>query len=299
MDIHDFRKKKLNIINKYAPWSSYSLDHDGHKISMSRSLNDEQTVFDGIYLKTLLETANDFTGSKQWNEMEILDLGCFEAQVGIEFARQKVKKVVGIEGREANVVKANFAKEALGLDNLKIFQDDVINLSKEKYGTFDVVLCLGILYHLSAKNIFNFMEHIYETTKNIAIIDTHFATEDEIGIVCNGKRYYGLLFDENEKNVAQSALTREESFWPTKASLFRLIRDAGFFSMYTVVYPGNTYRGILHDRITVVAVKKMENKKKIILPDIYRESEDEFGEKPFFFIVHPRNLHAKNNNENK
>ncbi len=71
----------------------------------------------------------------------------------VELARLGAN-VVGIEGREANLAKARFAKEALSLENPEFHQDDVRNLSKEKYGRFDVVLCLGILYHLNRQTFF-------------------------------------------------------------------------------------------------------------------------------------------------
>jgi 2-polyprenyl-3-methyl-5-hydroxy-6-metoxy-1,4-benzoquinol methylase len=53
--------------------------------------------------------------------------------------------VVGIEGREANIMKAEFARKALGLSNLRFVQSDVRKLSISNIGAFDVVLCWGLL----------------------------------------------------------------------------------------------------------------------------------------------------------
>ena len=44
-----------------------------------------------------------------FKELRILDLACLEGQYAIEFAMQGAE-VVGIEGREANIQKAIFAK---------------------------------------------------------------------------------------------------------------------------------------------------------------------------------------------
>ena len=83
--------------------------------------------------------------------------------------------MVGIEGREAHIEKARFVKQVLSLGGLDLFQDDVRNLSKNKYGEFDVVLCLGILYHLDVPDVFAFLEQIADVCRDIAVIDTRVA----------------------------------------------------------------------------------------------------------------------------
>ena len=84
-----------------------------------------------------------------------LRFSLFRGHYAIEFAMQGAT-VVGIEGRESNVQKAIFAKDILNLENLTFYQDDVRNLSAEKYGQFDIVLCSGILYHLDSSDVFPF-----------------------------------------------------------------------------------------------------------------------------------------------
>ena len=84
------------------------------------------------------------------SELRILHLACLEGQYAVEFARQGAQ-VVAIEGREANIEKARFSKRALGLDNLELIHGDVRDLSRERHGSFDIVLCLGILYHLDRR----------------------------------------------------------------------------------------------------------------------------------------------------
>ena len=66
--------------------------------------------------------------------------------------------MVAIEGREANAAKARVAAEVLGLERLEIRVEDVRELSAERHGTFDVVLCLGLLYHLDADDLFPFID---------------------------------------------------------------------------------------------------------------------------------------------
>jgi 2-polyprenyl-3-methyl-5-hydroxy-6-metoxy-1,4-benzoquinol methylase len=71
----------------------------------------------------------DFS-KKSLEELRILDLGVLEGAFSIELARRGAT-VVGIEGREANIVKAQFAKEALSLNNVDFILDDVRNVFRQ------------------------------------------------------------------------------------------------------------------------------------------------------------------------
>jgi 2-polyprenyl-3-methyl-5-hydroxy-6-metoxy-1,4-benzoquinol methylase len=105
-------------------------------------------------------------------ELRVLDLACHEGLNALEFGAQGAE-VLGIEVREASVVKADFAKRALGLENVEFVRDDVRNLRAEQHGRFDVVLCLGILYHLDTPGLFELLARISEVCAHVAFIDTN------------------------------------------------------------------------------------------------------------------------------
>src|SRR5262249_350381 len=110
--------------------------------------------------------------AKPLDTVRVLDLACLEGLHSVEFALNGAK-VVGVEGREANLAKARFTKDALSLGNLELVHDDVRNLSRERYGEFDVVLCLGILYHLDTPDVMKLAKNLAEVCTRVAIIDTH------------------------------------------------------------------------------------------------------------------------------
>ena len=76
--------------------------------------------------------------SQPWDRLRILDLGSLDGSIAFEFARRGAE-VVGIEVRAASVLAARAEQERLKIKNVTFFQDDVRNLSKQKYGTFDIV----------------------------------------------------------------------------------------------------------------------------------------------------------------
>jgi 2-polyprenyl-3-methyl-5-hydroxy-6-metoxy-1,4-benzoquinol methylase len=83
--------------------------------------------------------------------------------------------VVGIDFREESRAKARFVQNHLSLDRLTFYQDNVRNLSKEKYREFDVVICSGILYHLDVPDVFHSVHRVYDVCKRLVFPDTEVA----------------------------------------------------------------------------------------------------------------------------
>ena len=109
---------------------------------------------------------------KPLDECRVLDLARLDGRYAIECAL-RARACSGIEAREASLAKANFAKDALGLSRLEFVRDDVWNLSVERYGEFDVIICSGILYHLDTPDVFHLIERTYEMARRLVVLDTH------------------------------------------------------------------------------------------------------------------------------
>src|SRR6185437_15435890 len=104
---------------------------------------------------------------------------CLEGAIAVEFAKHGAR-VLGIEGREDSVQRANFTAGALRLSNLSFVQDDVRNLSPERYGRFDVVLCLGLLYHLDAAGVVTLVHQLRHVASRVAFIETHVSLKPNV-----------------------------------------------------------------------------------------------------------------------
>lgn len=154
--------------------------------------------------------------------LRVLDLAC---RTGV-FARTLAEagaRTVGIEGKQGNFDMIPKTKGA------QFFLDDVRNLTKEKYGAFDVSLCLGILYHLDADDALRLLIALREVTKEFVIIDTHVG-DPQVSITIDGVGYRGSYFNEPSAidQTLWSSIGNIRSFWFTKDDLHRLILDAGF-----------------------------------------------------------------------
>ena len=187
----------------------------------------------------------------------ILDLASLEGDFSAEMAVRGAR-VVSVEGRASNI---EIAKKKFGHPNIEYVQDDVRNLSAEKYGTFDAVLCLGILYHLDAPDCFALLDSISKVLEptGFAIIDTHIALKATATAEHKGRHYSGWQYTEYQqepsKEVEESsrwaAIGNTRSFWPTKPSLINALVDSGFSSVYECQYPA--WNDIPADRVAMVA----------------------------------------------
>ena len=252
VDAATIRRHKEKIVDQYGEWTSYNvqLADDLYTIDPARV---------SPKLRRVLQIVADVAG-RPLEGLRVLDLGCLEGEYAIEMARHGAT-AVGIEGREANLAKARFVKDVFGLDGLELVQDDFRNLSREAYGQFDVVLCLGILYHLDAPDVFRFVEAMHAVCRRALIIDTYISVADKEAFPDAGRTYYGRSVAEHdprttpEQRLASlwSSLDNVRSVWLTRPSLLNLLAHVGFTSVYECHVPAEPRKPA--DRITLVALK--------------------------------------------
>jgi hypothetical protein len=199
------------------------------------------------------------------------------------------------------LAKARTVKDHLSLHSLELILDDVLNLSPEKHGYFDVVLCLGILYHLDHPDVMNFVQKIAAVCGRVAIIDTHFSLRGADSYAWNGHTYWGTRNTEHHSTATSSekaaklwqSLDNVKSFSLTRASLSNLLRRVGFTSVYECLNPYE-YRNpnwpgppigdshvIWENRSTFVAVKGskqtiLSNPATNLAPEVDRPERPEY-----------------------
>lgn len=83
-------------------------------------------------------------------EASALDLGCCEGWFSHKLIEWGAGRVLGVDAREHNVRRATLVRDHLGADpeRLRFRTADVLALDPDELGGFDVVLVLGLIYHL-------------------------------------------------------------------------------------------------------------------------------------------------------
>jgi hypothetical protein len=125
-----------------------------------------------VSAKRVLNTV--FPGDK--SRFRLADLGCLEGGYAVEFARMGFR-VLGLEVRESNMVACRYVKAHTNLPNLEFIQDDAWNIAA--HGTFDVMFCCGLFYHLDRPR--RFLEVLSAATARLLILQTHFAVDTPPG----------------------------------------------------------------------------------------------------------------------
>lgn len=205
-------------------------------------------------LKRLLQVAADVS-KKPIAECRVLDLACLEGHYAIEFAMHGAE-ALGTEGRAVSVAKCDYARDALGLDRLRFVEDDVRNFSVEKYGRFDIIICSGLLYHLTADAGAALIRELYRACDGIMLLDTFISLygKEQVTVAAGTVQghYYHEHFAKDDKAAKLwASLDNERSFWFTEASLVNLLVGAGFTSVADVLAPTAPS---LADRKTYLAV---------------------------------------------
>ncbi|HTK77648.1 MAG TPA: class I SAM-dependent methyltransferase [Gemmataceae bacterium] len=153
----------------------------------------------------------------------ILELGSLEGGHTWGLAtRPGVRRIVALEGRAENVRRARFAQKRIGYKKARFYQEDLESCDLSRYGTFDAVFCVGLLYHLTRP--WELLAQVGRVSAGI-FIWTHYVGDDDVGAVEGG--YAGAWVGEFGQADPLSGLS-PRSFWPTRGALKRMLADAGF-----------------------------------------------------------------------
>lgn len=232
----------------------------------SKTMPDSNVLLaDFAQCKAFMRTLKSFFRNSERGQIRIADLGCLEGGYAVEMARHGFD-VYAFEVRQSNYEKCLSLGEQLGLPNLRFIKDDVRNI--EAYGSFDAVLCCGLLYHLDRP--FEYLKTLSKITKSLLILNTHFAqetlnprfplselTENE-GLPGRWLREFDSEIPLEQMEQAQwSAWNNHKSFWPLKTALIEALTISGFpliFEQVDVdVHLEAGYAEM--DRVSFVAIK--------------------------------------------
>lgn len=169
----------------------------------------------------------------RWDQVRCLDVACNEGYFGMEVAKRGAKEVVAFDAREINVEKAEFIKERQSLERISFHQADVGQLSPELFGTFDLTLCLGLLYHL--ENPMDTIRRVRSVTTDVCVIDTQvlrksapattaWITEDRL---IETESVIGLI-EEPDAVWNPAAGTTGLSFVMNEPAMMLMLKHAGF-----------------------------------------------------------------------
>jgi hypothetical protein len=159
----------------------------------------------------------------------ILELGSLEGAHSFILAQhQGVKRVVALEGREANLRKARFVQELLQISTVEFAQTNLERADLSGFGEFDAVFCCGLLYHLPEP--WKLIEQL-SVIAPVLFIWTQYAAENEAHDVGGGLR--GKIHIEGGADEPLSGMSATAT-WLTLDSLRALLAASGYGSVEVI-----------------------------------------------------------------
>ena len=239
----DLAKRRADLIARHGAWTAHNVDLGGGVWTIGPGL----TGASERNLRRVLQTVGDLGGDLAG--LRVLDLACLEGLYAVELARRGAS-VVAVEAREPHVEKVRFARDAHGLgDRLEVVHGDVRDAGAERFGTFDVVLCLGILYHLEAPDALALLRAIGTMATRAAIVETQVALTGS----ATAEGLSGLVYEE-PADEPWASVGNTTSFWFTRPSLLNALADAGFTSVAEVLSPPVPELAAYRDHVQLLAL---------------------------------------------
>lgn len=147
----------------------------------------------------------------------VLDLGCNAGFWSLQALDEGADFVLGVDGRQMHVDQANLVMEAKGIDRDRYRFEQGNVFQWEPDGTFDVVLCLGLLYHVSKP--VELVERCARWGSDVLVVDTSLSAMR--GSAFEVVQEVGL--DEPRASV-ESLLVLA----PTRQALLDVLADSGY-----------------------------------------------------------------------
>lgn len=106
----------------------------------------------------------------------VLDLGCNAGFWSLCAAEAGCDYVLGLDGRQMHVDQANLVFEVNEVEENRydFVAANLFDVDLSSFGAFDIVLCLGLMYHISKP--VDLMERIAQVNSDVLLIDTTLST---------------------------------------------------------------------------------------------------------------------------
>jgi SAM-dependent methyltransferase len=239
--VEEIRRRRDEVIARWGPWRSSNI-----RLAEGVFTMPDASPGDGARVRRALQHVRDLA-SGTVSGLRVLDLGCGEGGLALELGRHG-SDVVAMDGRLAQIEKAELAREILGVRSMTVAHVDARRLSVEEHGFFDVVIALSLLDRLDAPAVFDVVKRIAAVCKRFALIESRLAPRGRATREFEGAGFRGAPRREHRATSTRAerlaaldrSLDNDQSFLLTRESMLRLLGHAGFTSVAELLDPDAT-----------------------------------------------------------
>ena len=190
--------------------------------------------------------------------LSAVDLACHQGWFSTHLAQSGFGHVTSIDARPEHIQDAGLIRDALGLtERIALVQRDVHEVTAAEYGTHDLVLCFGLIYHL--ENPVGALRVARALTKRVCLVETQ-VVPGLTGWVDYGsyrfvrplKGSFGII-DETDETHGPEASTTGICLVPSVEALVWIMDRLGFKRVEVLPVPDDGYEQLVHRKRVMVA----------------------------------------------
>lgn len=194
-----------------------------------------------------------------FSKLRAIDLASHQGFFAIKLAQLGFAEVLGVDARASHVEDSRLMAEVYGLDQLSFRQSDVHDLDPGELGRFDVVLMLGLLYHL--ENPVGALRTCRALCSSLCVVETQLVP-GITGPVDFGsyefvrplKGTFGLIDETGETHGPEASITGI-CLVPSLDGLVWLLDKVGFAESRVLPPPPDAYEQLRHGKRVMVAAR--------------------------------------------
>jgi len=170
----------------------------------------------------------------------VLDLGCNEGWFAHRALEWGAERVVGLDVRELNIRRARLMRDHFGIpaDRMQLEQSDVHAIDVRRLGSFDVVLVLGLIYHL--ENPVGALRTARELTRGTVVVEAQLTAHNdaithgwgETDVFREAHAHWAAVLEPAEEQAAEGNLLSSYggviSLVPNRAALLQALHAVGY-----------------------------------------------------------------------
>jgi len=191
------------------------------------------------------------------SSLTALDLASHQGWFSVKLAQAGFGRVQGIEARRSHIDDSRLMADIYGLEGLSFNQGDIHEVDAEALGQFDVVLMMGLLYHL--ENPVGALRTCRSLCRKLCLIETQIVPGMSGWVDYGGYQYvrplkgsFGIIDETGETHGPEASITGI-CLVPSLEALLWILRKVGFSQVSVLEPPADAYEQLLHHKRVMVA----------------------------------------------
>ena len=207
----------LKKINSFNHWN-YQFELAGHKTVLfdAGTINRHEQRKNYFFRRLVDLLGGSLVGKR------VLDLGCNQGFWSLAAIENGCDYVLGIDGRQMHIDQAEFVFDVKQIDKSRynFCFGNIFDLLSGDLGKFDIVLCLGLLYHISKP--MTLLERISAVNTDLLVIDTYLSS----------MRKSVLEIHKESLDSPLNGIEYELVLYPSRSAILDMVHQ---FNYHTVV----------------------------------------------------------------